>query len=83
MLIADFDYGDEDKEHRILEDAGLEVVEAQCHTEEEVVGAGLGNTAHGGLVAMDDLLSVLEEGPLAGAALDVFPREPPPAGHPL
>ena len=46
-------------------------------------GGYLVNTARGGLVAMDDLFWALETGPLAGAALDVFPQEPPPAGHPL
>jgi D-3-phosphoglycerate dehydrogenase len=46
-------------------------------------GSYLVNTARGGLVEMDDLLWALEEGPLAGVALDVLPQEPPPAGHPL
>ena len=45
VLIADFDYGDVDIEHRILEDAGLEVVETQCRTEEEVVEAARGVSA--------------------------------------
>ena len=46
-------------------------------------GSYLVNTARGGLVVMEDLLWALGEGPLAGAALDVLPQEPPPPGHPL
>ena len=46
-------------------------------------GSYLVNTARGGLVAMEDLLWALGEGPLAGAALDVLPQEPPSPGHPL
>ena len=45
VLITDFDYEDLDIEHHILEGAGIEVVEAQCRTEEDVVENGRGVSA--------------------------------------
>jgi glycerate dehydrogenase len=41
------------------------------------------NTARGALIDEGDLARALAEGVIAGAALDVLAREPPPADHPL
>jgi D-3-phosphoglycerate dehydrogenase len=46
-------------------------------------GSYLVNTSRGGLVDVDAVLRALDDGRLAGVGLDVFPEEPPPAGHPL
>ena len=46
-------------------------------------GGYLVNVARGGHLVDADLLALLDEGHLAGAALDVFRTEPLPQGHPF
>ncbi|MBP1686130.1 MAG: D-3-phosphoglycerate dehydrogenase, partial [Deltaproteobacteria bacterium] len=46
-------------------------------------GVRLINCARGGIVDEDALAAAITEGKVAGAALDVFSQEPPPADHPL
>jgi D-3-phosphoglycerate dehydrogenase len=46
-------------------------------------GARIINCARGGLVDEQALFEAITNGSIAGAALDVFTEEPPPAGHQL
>ncbi|KIE57783.1 D-3-phosphoglycerate dehydrogenase [Methylacidiphilum kamchatkense Kam1] len=46
-------------------------------------GIRLINCARGGLIRIEDLLELLKSGWVAGAALDVYDPEPPPADFPL
>ncbi len=46
-------------------------------------GSYLINTSRGEVLDEQDLLAALEEGRVAGAALDALAQEPPPPDHPL
>jgi D-3-phosphoglycerate dehydrogenase len=46
-------------------------------------GAFLVNTARGSVVNLDQLLEALDSRHIAGAGLDVLPKEPPEADHPV
>jgi phosphoglycerate dehydrogenase-like enzyme len=46
-------------------------------------GAYLINTSRGPIVVETDLIAALSEGRIAGAGIDVYDREPPPADHPF
>jgi len=46
-------------------------------------GSFLVNTSRGSVAHLDDVLAALDSGRLEGAGLDVLPKEPPAADHPV
>jgi D-3-phosphoglycerate dehydrogenase len=46
-------------------------------------GVRIINTARGALILEEDLAEAIKSGHVAGAALDVYSKEPPPKDHPL
>ncbi len=46
-------------------------------------GVRIINCARGGIINEQDLIWAIEEGIVAGAAIDVFEKEPPPSGSPI
>jgi glycerate dehydrogenase len=85
-------------DHLAFEDvvAHSDVISIHCPLTEETEGlfdrammqrmkrdAILINTARGGIVVEEDLVSCLRDGIIAGAGIDVLTTEPPPADHPL
>lgn len=85
-------------DHLLFEDvvAHSDVISIHCPLNDETKGlfdrammqrmkrnAILINTARGGIVVEEDLVSCLKDGIIAGAGVDVLTQEPPPADHPL
>ncbi|ULT73604.1 D-2-hydroxyacid dehydrogenase family protein [Pseudomonas sp. BC42] len=68
--------------HLVLSERSRHLVDAQALAWMKP-DALLVNTARGPIVDEAALIAALEQGRLAGAALDVFAQEPLPAGHPF
>ena len=50
---------------------------------QRLININIINAARGALINSSDLAQALRSGKVAGAALDVYEQEPPPADHPL
>ena len=68
--------------HTPLTDATRGVIDA-TRLAQMKRGARLVNVARGGIIDEQALADAIRSGHIAGAAIDVFTTEPPPAGHPL
>ncbi|MEO0560665.1 MAG: hydroxyacid dehydrogenase, partial [Chloroflexota bacterium] len=68
--------------HTVITDETREMINAESLAKMKM-GVRIVNAARGALINPDDLAAALQEGRVAGAALDVYQVEPPAAGHPL
>lgn len=68
--------------HTPLTDATKGIIGAEAFAKMKD-GVRIINCARGGLVDEEALYAAIKSGKVAGAALDVFVTEPPPADHPL
>ncbi len=68
--------------HSVITDETREMINADAF-ERMKPGVYIINAARGALINDADLRAALDDGKVAGAALDVFHAEPPPPDHPL
>jgi D-3-phosphoglycerate dehydrogenase len=68
--------------HTPLTDETRDLIDAR-RLAQMPAGARVLNCARGGIINEEALANALKSGHIAGAALDVFVTEPPPADHPL
>jgi D-3-phosphoglycerate dehydrogenase len=68
--------------HSLVNDQTYHMVNAQSLAQMKR-GVRLINAARGALIDEAALAEAIQSGQVAGAALDVYEEEPPPAGHPL
>ncbi len=68
--------------HSLVTDDTHEMIDADAF-EKMKTGVRIVNAARGALINEGDLYAALQSGKVAGAALDVYQQEPPPADSPL
>jgi D-3-phosphoglycerate dehydrogenase len=68
--------------HSLITDETRGMINAQTLAKMKK-GVRIVNAARGALINDADLAAAIKSGHVAGAALDVYAEEPPPAGHPL
>ncbi|MCA9909082.1 MAG: phosphoglycerate dehydrogenase, partial [Anaerolineae bacterium] len=68
--------------HTLLTDETREMIRGE-NIAKMKDGVLLVNAARGALISESDLAEAVKSGKVAGAALDVYAQEPPPADHPL